>query len=63
MEQVELYFLGNKIEDSLRAVLLTTVGSSNYELLRNLVATVSPEYKLYEEIVCALTSPKAALHS
>ena len=52
LEQVELYFWANKIDECLRTpVLLTTVGSSNYEVLRNLIAT-----KSYDEIVSALTS-------
>ena len=49
--------MANKIDDGLRtAVLLTAVGSSNYDLLNTLVAPVSQKDKPYDEIMYALTS-------
>ena len=59
LEHVELYFLASMNEDGLRtAVLLPAVGSSNYELLRNLVATVSPKEKPWWNSICSHFSPK-----
>ena len=62
-EHVELLFLANKIDGCLgTAILHTVIGSSNSELLQDMVAPVSPIDKPYDEIVSALKLPIIAEH-
>jgi hypothetical protein len=55
VEQLEQYFLVNGIEDSRKAaVLLVTIGSETYGLLRNLVSPKKPAEESYAELIAQL---------
>ncbi len=55
LERVELYLTANNFPDERKvAALLTIVGSTAYEVLRNLLAPARPQTKTYDEIVGVL---------
>jgi hypothetical protein len=55
IEQLEQYFLVNGVEGSRRAaVLLVTIGSETYSLLRNLVAPAKPADQSYDDLITHL---------
>ena len=52
IERVDQYFFVNDINDAKKktAIFLTVIGSDTYNLLRNLLAPVSPSTKTVEEL-------------
>ena len=51
-EQLEQYFVANKVadDDRKRAILLSACGSNTYEVIRNLVTLAKPADKSFKEI-------------
>ena len=52
-ERLDQYFIANDIDDNdkKRAVLISTVGSESYHLLRNLCVPQTPKQKTYDDLV------------
>ena len=56
IEQMKEFFLANKIEEDRTkvAVLISTVGSQTYELLKDLCSPTKPNIKSFENLVTCL---------
>ena len=55
-ERLEFYFAANEVDDDgkKKAILLSSVGSDTYKLVRNLVSPSSPKDKTYDELTAVL---------
>ena len=57
LERVQLFLLANEVEDEKNVpVFLNVMGSKTYSLLRNLVASVLPQSKTFDQLVAILKS-------
>ena len=56
VERLQQYFAANDVDDAAkqRAILLSSVGSSTYRLLRNLMAPAKPKDCTFKQIVDAI---------
>ena len=56
IEQIEEFFLANGIKEDRKkvAILISTVGSQIYELIKDLCSPDKPNSKVYEELVTCL---------